>query len=232
MSDESYLQRDTPFSYRCNTCCRCCHDKRIQLNPYEVARLARNLGVSTGQFVRQHMEPDVAHLKFTPEGACEFLTPEGCSVHRDRPLVCRLYPLGRHLTGEGEEYFQLSRMHPESEGVFGGEGTVEDFLAGQGVPPYLQAADRYLTLFYRFWDLLQQRLRLSPYETEEVTLAARREWENPQQMLSQWLDMDQAVANYSIREGVSEPSAIDVRMKLHLQALGRWLDLLEQEEER
>ena len=42
--------RAETFGYVCHRCMKCCHHKRIQLNPYEVARLARNRGMTTGEF--------------------------------------------------------------------------------------------------------------------------------------------------------------------------------------
>lgn len=46
------LDRDSAFSYRCARCSRCCPRYHIQVNPYEILRLARLLGVSTTGFVR------------------------------------------------------------------------------------------------------------------------------------------------------------------------------------
>lgn len=230
MHEDAGLQRESRFAYHCRACCRCCHDRRIQLNPYEVARLAHAVGISCGQFIERHMEADVAHLKFSPDGACEFLAREGCTVHADRPLVCRLYPLGRHLSGEGQEWFSITSPHPESQGELGTQGTVAGFIQQQGAGPYLEAADRYLALFYRLWALLLGRLQMSPEQAERTTLAERLAWHEPQRMLAHWLDMDRALANYCQSEGLAEPAALEARMALHLKALEHWIHGLEQEE--
>ena len=42
MPADDAMEPDTRFSYRCTRCNSCCVDKRIQVNPYEIARLARN----------------------------------------------------------------------------------------------------------------------------------------------------------------------------------------------
>jgi Fe-S-cluster containining protein len=103
--------RDSPFSYDCHACRRCCHDKVIRLNPYEVARLAQNRGISTTVFLAQYTGAQGTVLKQVDHGACVFLTPEGCGVHADRPLVCRLYPLGRHVTSErGEDFVSCNHI--------------------------------------------------------------------------------------------------------------------------
>jgi Fe-S-cluster containining protein len=105
------LNRDTPFGFSCNRCLQCCRDKKIQVNPYEIARLAARLGISTTVFIAEHTDAGGVHLRFDDEGACVFLDAQGCSVHEDRPLVCRLYPLGRHLDGSDIETF--SEVEPE-----------------------------------------------------------------------------------------------------------------------
>lgn len=140
------LTHDGAFSYRCNACSRCCHDKRIQVNPYEIARLAANRGLSTGDFIAQYLENDGPYLRFTDDGACAFLGPGGCTVHPDRPLVCRLYPLGRHVSAEHGERFIHATPHPQTEGVYGTDGTVADFLDSQQAAAFIDAADRYHSL--------------------------------------------------------------------------------------
>ena len=45
------MRRDSPFSYACHACNRCCRNKAIRVSPYEILRLARYLGVSTTQFI-------------------------------------------------------------------------------------------------------------------------------------------------------------------------------------
>ena len=55
MADISFkLVRETPFSYQCNQCKKCCYEKWIPLNPYDLIRLARGLGLSTGEFIAKH----------------------------------------------------------------------------------------------------------------------------------------------------------------------------------
>src|SRR5215470_9862277 len=98
--------RSEAFDYVCRRCLKCCHHQRIQLNPYELARLARNLGLTTTEFRAAWTEHgDGLALRQTETGACVFLGSEGCTVHPDRPLVCRLYPLGRHVSADGSEAF-------------------------------------------------------------------------------------------------------------------------------
>ncbi len=63
-----------PFGYVCHSCSRCCYRKGIQVNPYEVARLARNCALTTSEF-RAAWTADGAGLFLaqTESGACVFL---------------------------------------------------------------------------------------------------------------------------------------------------------------
>jgi uncharacterized protein len=200
---------ETPFSYVCRRCRKCCHDKLIQVNPYEAARLARNLGLSTADFIREHLESSI-YLRRQNDGACVFLGPQGCTVHPDRPLVCRLYPLGRHIEVSGEPTFSHTAPHPETRGVYGGGGTVADFLAQQDVAAFVAAADRYLAVLQSLFDAW----RRAPLATEE---------EPTTDQVPELLDLDRAVAAHCARRGLAEPTDLDERMTLHLEAITAWL---------
>ena len=136
---------NTEFSYTCHACRRCCYDKRIQLNPYELARLARNRGISTTELIAEFTKGGTA-LKSQPNGACVFLGEEGCTVHADRPLVCRLYPLGRIVQMDGRVNYVEFEAHPQTKGSYGTDGTIAEFVESQGVAPYIAASDRYYTV--------------------------------------------------------------------------------------
>lgn len=144
------------FSYTCNRCNRCCRDKRIQVNPYEVARLARNRGVSTGTLIDRFIDPEQMALRQREDGTCVFLGNEGCTVHEDRPLVCRLYPLGRVVRGPQERWIVLPPA-PGSEGVVGADGAVSDYVRQQGAIPYMHASEAYHSVIERYVAMQQGR---------------------------------------------------------------------------
>lgn len=218
--------RNSPFSYTCHACRRCCHDKIIQLNPYEVARLAANRGVSTTEFLVRYTAANGTALKQTDQGACVFLTPDGCGVHPDRPLVCRLYPLGRRMSAEGEESFREVMPHPQTEGEYGTNGTVQEFLTKQGVEPFIDAVERYVDLAGR----MAYKVRMSVNSNENLqpevkdlvaTIAQRQEADVPD-----WLDMDAVAARYCKEKGMAVPTDATETMQLHIQAIGEWIDQL------
>jgi hypothetical protein len=68
-SQETRYTGDSAFAYTCHACRRCCHDKIIHLNPYEVARLAQNRGIGTTEFLTHYTAAATA-LKRVEGGAC------------------------------------------------------------------------------------------------------------------------------------------------------------------
>lgn len=104
------------------TCCRtgaCCKNfsstDRIIIEPYDVLRMSRRLKIPTGKFMEEyadltldeHTNLPLALLRYkggNSRNKCYFLRSYGCSIYEDRPLRCRLYPLGRILN-KGKSYF-------------------------------------------------------------------------------------------------------------------------------
>lgn len=212
-------RRETAYAYQCNNCKRCCHDKLIQVNPYEVTRLAQQLGVSTGDFARDCLEDNV-YLKRRANGACIFLDTGGCNVHPNRPMVCRIYPLGRHVAGDGSESFTHLDPHPQSEGRYGLDKTVQDYLEQQGAPEYMAAADRYLELFHRLHAALMATLAQQPGLTHELNQVAQ----SAKIDIPPWLDVDCVVDAYCTLHGLAAPQTLSEKMELHIAAIEAWLD--------
>jgi Fe-S-cluster containining protein len=216
-SQAQAMARGDAFAYRCQRCLNCCRDKRIQLNPYEVARLARNRGVGTGEFRQRWAQKQGTELKRQDDGACIFLEAGGCAVHADRPLVCRLYPLGRQVMPDGSESFMKVTPHPDSTGLYGGSGDIADYLDSQGAGPFMRAADAYYSWRCRAQDALNEGLAdaaLPAGSADEV------------------LDMDAAIARHCAAAGIAEPADSEARLALHLRILDQLLSLAQKPSKR
>jgi Fe-S-cluster containining protein len=199
---EDRLTRSSPYAYACGACSRCCRDKVIPVNPYEVARLAAARSVSTSRFLAECT--DGVALKRREDGTCIFLGTGGCTVHADRPLVCRLYPLGRRIDAEGAETFHHATPHPQTAGVYSERGTVQSYLDSQGAAPFLAAADAYLAVFERLFKRI---------EALEGGVGVS-DWPDESGRSSDWLDIELALG--APRDGESA----EQRMAAHI----RWLD--------
>lgn len=208
MADQFPASRSTGFGYVCRRCSRCCQHKRIQLNPYEVARLARARNQSTTEFRRAStVDGQGTALAQKDDGTCVFLGPQGCEVHADRPLVCRLYPLGRHVRADGFEYFTRHEGHPLSEGEFTDRGTIDGFLEAQGAKLFMAAQDRYFQ--FLCWAHEQIAAAQETTDTNPVDDAVGVDL----------LDIDLMIAEHCADTGENEPVDIEDRLRLHLNLL-------------
>jgi uncharacterized protein len=210
--------RAASYGYECRACTRCCYGKRIQVNPYEVARLARHRGVSTTELIaRCTVEGGIA-LANREDGSCVFLEERGCGVHADRPLACRLYPLGRIAGADGSERFVHLEAHPRSEGEVHDRGRVADYLRTQEVEPYLRAADAYREVLDAMLDVLSRDERPEP-----GTAAAGAESGHGGLGAADYLDMDRAVGVRCRVEGAGSSSDPEAKLSLHLDTLREWI---------
>jgi Fe-S-cluster containining protein len=170
------LNRNSQFSYVCNACGLCCHDKVITLSPYDVLRLARAAGVSTREAIDRFTIRRGSILKFTDGGACKALDGARCGVHRGRPLACRLYPLGIERREDAKvERFVMLEPAAGSFGVYGIVGTVNEFVEAQGVGAYLEANARYASLLPVLRERIGQTVDFDRVEPREFWRRAARE---------------------------------------------------------
>ncbi|CAN5605322.1 hypothetical protein BH23BAC4_BH23BAC4_03740 [soil metagenome] len=214
MADEQQelVTEESPFSYNCGQCNRCCHGKRIPVNPYETARLGRRLALSTTDVLDRFVDDSRSFLRTTEAGACVFLGPSGCTVHADRPLACRLYPLGRIVDADGGVRFVTVQPHPQTDGKYGTSGTVGDYLAGQDIEAFVDAADRYYEVL----------LRLVNYIGSEDAMEEAPPSEPDESVDRIFVDMDFAAAKTAGNQVMA--ASIEDRLEMHLQAIHEWLD--------
>lgn len=106
------VKADTGGCAGCSACCRGMGTSII-LDPYDMWRLQTEAGLSPEALLQEQAELNVVdglilpNLKMQgPQEACVFLDPQGrCSIHKARPGVCRLFPLGRYYEGRDFRYF-------------------------------------------------------------------------------------------------------------------------------
>lgn len=151
---------DEEFEFSCGrqvSCFNaCCRDLNQFLTPYDVLRLARHLGMTTGDFLQVYTvhytgpETGLPVVSLRPadyrDKLCPFVTPDGCRVYENRPGSCRMYPLARMLkrsrqTGALTEAYALI-CEPHCHGFEqAARRTVRQWVADQGLLPYNKAND-------------------------------------------------------------------------------------------
>jgi Fe-S-cluster containining protein len=210
------MTRASPFAYLCRRCSACCQGKRIPLDPYEVARLAQFLGLTTTDLLARHTTNGGALLAVGDDSTCVFLGESGCRVHAARPLACRLYPLGRRVSPGHVEQFAAVVPDAGCQGEYGGPGTVADYLEQQETVKFLAAADAYRTVLEKLVAALLKREDVADCCPEVDQMLAR----SPRREDESLLDMDVVVGRRCAELGVEVPGDVEQRTRMHLELLG------------
>lgn len=99
-----------PLLFGCNQCGECCRQVQVPLCHLDLLRLRQrftdrplNSWLQLHPIEREHPEailiegkPVLLTLRTRlPEGGCVQLEGDSCSIHADRPLVCRTFPFAR-----------------------------------------------------------------------------------------------------------------------------------------
>lgn len=142
---ESDLLQLACGSAGCSANC-CTKSAPIILNPYEIALMCRESGISYEDLL-DVVETDRAKafpLVMLPrDPACHFWTSKGCRIYQSRPLACRLYPLGR-VFDHGRSHIVQPELNICSGLVSSPAGTVGNYLASQDVEIQIRMADRWI----------------------------------------------------------------------------------------
>jgi Fe-S-cluster containining protein len=153
-----FLDPDDTFRFECDKSGFCCKDRfgsPIIINPYDVMRLRKRLGITSIQLLQQfadltwgaESEIPLALLRYDDLGKgknkCPFLRSYGCRVYEDRPLRCRLYPLGRATDLEGTSYFFIMKTGPQCGLGKGKSHTIQSWLEESGAEDHLLWSDEY-----------------------------------------------------------------------------------------
>ncbi len=160
----------------------CCRDKRLTLLPYDVLRLSRGLGCDSAELLAKHAELEIEassgwptlRLRLAADGRCPFVGEAGCSVYRDRPTCCRIYPLARAVGLDGggapTEIFVIAETSARCLGFDAPEAQmVEAWTRDQGLDEYRAANNRAAKLFLH--PRRPRPLSLSPEELHAVIMA-------------------------------------------------------------
>jgi len=111
-TENDMVKADTGGCTGCTSVCCYGMGQSIILDPYDVHRLCISLGVTFEQLLIDKIEINIVdglmlpNLKMTKAtNACSFLSLDNrCTIHKARPCVCRLFPLGRYW--EDEEHYK------------------------------------------------------------------------------------------------------------------------------
>jgi Fe-S-cluster containining protein len=111
--ENNMIGMDDAFQFRCRACGKCCKNRHdILLSARDLFHIARTLGRTMEYVVKRYCNtylgdssrvPIVRLNSVGPDQACPLLWNKRCIVHKAKPLVCALYPLGRGVTMERDD---------------------------------------------------------------------------------------------------------------------------------
>ena len=98
---------DDTFSFHCTQCGKCCiHRTDIILSPRDIFKMAKALKLSNADFLRKYCSMHIGPTSCIPvitlrpvgkDDRCPLLKNNKCSVHKVKPSVCGMFPLGRYI---------------------------------------------------------------------------------------------------------------------------------------
>ncbi len=152
------LGPDSRFKFSCDADGKCCTNRRnepVILSSYDVLRLRKRMGMKSRDFIKEYTymtfggdsQLPMALLKTKEDDKlqrCVFLKKGLCGVHEDKPLRCRLYPLGRVLPEDGKSYFFLQNVPSYCQVGRGREWALEEYLKESEIEPFVDWSDRLL----------------------------------------------------------------------------------------
>lgn len=133
------LKPGDTFSFNCDMCGDCCRKRRepILLTGFDIFHAAQVMGVTMEEIMEKYLEGYVGSDSHLPlyvlterlDGSCRFLRKGRCMIHKSKPVVCALFPLGRmyDVRDDSFHYFvNAGNCHP-NQGP-GKTWTLEEWL--------------------------------------------------------------------------------------------------------
>jgi Fe-S-cluster containining protein len=158
------LTSESVLPLTCSRSGTCCFGNAVMLNPWELLNLSKEKGITAREFRDLYCEFGGIRLHFNGaldkkgEQACsQYVDGVGCSVHKGRPLACRLYPLGRQVQLSKAQYiyqgdgFPCLRDCPEVLELT--KLSVGEYLKGQETEQFENAQDAYLEVMQSIADI-------------------------------------------------------------------------------
>ena len=105
---------DDTFKFHCDQCGKCCtHREDIILSPMDIYKMAKELKMTSVEFYHEYCVFNIGEhtrmpiVRLASEGKdthCILLKNHRCSVHKVKPAVCAMFPLGRYMCFEKDDY--------------------------------------------------------------------------------------------------------------------------------
>lgn len=198
--DNLHIGLDDTFRFHCDQCGKCCIEREdILLNPKDIFNVSRELELTPLEAFDKYCETYIGSdsripiVRLKPRGSikrCPLLKDRKCSVHRAKPTVCALFPLGRCVRFNAkkmtEESFDKAEIQYILNPIMCGDAsethTVRDWLESFGLPVRDESFLAWQKVMFRV------RKRLVKLEKKLTTKAMEYVWSITWQAL--YIDYD------------------------------------------
>lgn len=159
----------------CEGCFLCCQGmgSSIVLDPYDMFMLKKALPMNLQELLgKQYLELGIydgmiiPHMKMSGiKNQCSFVNEKGrCSIHKYRPGICRLFPLGRNFKDGEMNYIFLDKACPKNNGS---KIKVEKWLGISNISAY----HNYIVAWHDFRKEMAQKFgEADPQEAREFAM--------------------------------------------------------------
>jgi hypothetical protein len=99
---------DDKIQWRCSCCGACCNEfyNDIILFPFDIIRISKHLGMTIPEFIKEHTVIfDAEHVSRIPcaklklpNNKCSLTKDGRCGIHKVKPTMCGIAPIGFDLT--------------------------------------------------------------------------------------------------------------------------------------
>ena len=119
-TENDMVRADTMGCKGCSKCCESDMGKSIVLDPYDMYHLIRATGKTFDELlvaflIEMNLIDGIVLPNIKMDKGCGFLDEnKRCSIHKDRPSICRLFPLGRIYNETGFDYILQTNECPEA----------------------------------------------------------------------------------------------------------------------
>jgi hypothetical protein len=121
----------------------------------------------------------------------------------------------------GAESFSEIEPDQECKGTYGIDGRIVDYLDSQGTRPFVEAADRYLDLFWRLYQALEKQ-SVKVTEQDAIVNVFQNFAADNGAGSPRLTDVDAIVTSYCNKAGIPLPKDIDEKISIHIQAIKAW----------
>ena len=151
------LGENDTFKFSCKQCGSCCRNRceAVVITGVDIYYMTRELGISPMEFIEKNTGVNIGPNSKMPvvtlgerlDGSCRMLRNGKCMVHKVKPAVCAIYPLGRMIIDDGDHYSYFTQEN-NCPGCYGAEEhTVKEWVGSFNLEQRDPECIRWMKLF-------------------------------------------------------------------------------------